>query len=207
MGKAEVAILALLFEQTIRMDTKRQAKLLRDFRALHRTTGAVLFVFFFFVAVSGLFLGWKKHSGGKILPNTQHGTSTALAEWLPADSLARIAKAAVQPLHGSVVIDRMDVRPGKGVVKIRFEGHYTEVQVDGATGAVLQIAQRRSDWLEALHDGSLVETWLGLKGGYFKVFYTTVTACALLIFTITGFWLWYGPKRLRRERRQRSVAR
>ncbi|NHX22353.1 PepSY domain-containing protein, partial [Escherichia coli] len=25
---------------------------------------------------------------------------------------------------------------------------------------------------------------------------------ALLIFTITGFWLWYGPKRMRKTARQ-----
>lgn len=187
------------------MDTKQQAKLLRDFRALHRMTGALLFAFFFFIAVSGLFLGWKKHSGGTILPNTQRGSSAALADWLSADSLARIAKAAVKPELGAVAIDRMDARPGKGVVKVRFKGHYTEVQVDAATGAVLQIAQRRSDWLEGLHDGSLLESWLGLKGGYFKVFYTTVMGSALLIFTITGFWLWYGPKKLRRGRRQRPL--
>jgi succinate dehydrogenase/fumarate reductase cytochrome b subunit len=42
---------------------QNQAKLLRTFRKIHRTTGAFLFVFFFFVAVSGLLLGWKKHSG------------------------------------------------------------------------------------------------------------------------------------------------
>lgn len=189
------------------MNTKQQARLLRSFRTLHRYTGALLFFFFFWIAISGLFLGWKKHSGGMILPKTQKGVSEDLEAWLPIDTLAVFAVNALQQKapDAATEIDRMDIRPGKGVIKVRFEGHYTEVQLDGTTGAVLQLGERRSDWLEALHDGSLVEGWLGLKGGYFKVFYTSVMAIALLLFTITGFWLWYGPKRLRAAKRRGRV--
>jgi uncharacterized iron-regulated membrane protein len=189
-----------------RMNTKQQASLLRTFRSLHRYTGALLFFFFFWIAVSGLFLGWKKHSGGAILPSTQRGTSHSLTEWMPVDELASRAIAALEAAdpEAGTTIDRMDLRPGKGVVKVRFEGHHTEVQVDGATGEVLQMATRHSDWLEALHDGSIVERPLGIGGGYFKLIYTTIMALALLIFTITGFWLWYGPKRLRAAKRHRK---
>lgn len=182
------------------MNIKRQTKVLRDFRKVHRMTGAALFFFFFIIAITGLALGWKKHSAGTILPDTQKGTSTALADWLPLDHLAGQAIAAVEaqlPAGTSTVIDRMDVRPGKGVVKVRFEGHHWGVQVDGATGEVLQVAKRHSDWIEALHDGSIVEGWLGIGGGYFKLAYTSITGLALLLFTVTGFWLWQGPKRLR----------
>jgi len=49
---------------------KRQAKVLRGFRKVHRITGAFLFAVFFFIAVTGLLLGWKKHSGGYILADT-----------------------------------------------------------------------------------------------------------------------------------------
>lgn len=41
---------------------KQQARILRIARRLHRTTGALLFVFFFIVACTGLLLGWKKHT-------------------------------------------------------------------------------------------------------------------------------------------------
>ena len=41
-----------------------QAKLLRLTRKIHRTTGALLFVFFLFVSVTGLLLGWKKKQRG-----------------------------------------------------------------------------------------------------------------------------------------------
>jgi hypothetical protein len=32
------------------------------------------------------------------------------------------------------------------------------------------------------------------------VIYSTIMGVALLIFTITGFWLWYGPKRMKQDK-------
>ncbi|GAA4457155.1 hypothetical protein GCM10023189_27430 [Nibrella saemangeumensis] len=182
--------------------TKRQgqAKLLRSFRKIHRTTGALLFVFFFFISVSGLLLGWKKHSGGLILPKSYTGTSTDLKDWLPLDSLHQ---NACRILHDSVAADlsldleRIDVRKDKGMVKFVFADHFWGIQLDGATGQLLHIEQRRSDYIEKIHDGSVLDFYLGTSDGQIKLVYTTIMGIALLIFTITGFWLWYGPKRMR----------
>jgi uncharacterized iron-regulated membrane protein len=178
---------------------KQQAKHLRGFRKVHRSTGALLFIFFFVVSISGLTLGWKKHSAGLILPDTQEGTSNKVNEWLPLDSLSFLASAYLdQHTDGtlSTEIDRIDVRQSKGVLKYTFKGHHQEVQVDGATGEVLASGIRYSDFVEAIHDGSYIDELLGTNG-WFKLFYTSVMGIALLVFTITGFWLWYGPKRMR----------
>jgi len=37
----------------------------------------------------------------------------------------------------------------------------------------------------------------GTSGEQIKLVYTSVMGVALLTFTITGFWLWIGPKRMR----------
>ncbi|MGH1336107.1 MAG: PepSY domain-containing protein [Aureispira sp.] len=178
-----------------------QVQLLRQFRKWHRLTGAGLFVFFFVVGITGLVLGWKKNSQGYILPKTQKGSTKTVTTWLPLDSLQVLAQEALQKAYPdySTKIARLDVRPSKGLLKVLFEEHHVGVQLDGATGGTLSVAKRHSDWLENLHDGSLVDDWLGTKG-YFKLFYTTIMGLALLLFTITGFWLWYGPKRLRKNR-------
>ena len=68
-----------------------QVKLLRVFRKIHRTTGAFLFIFFFVISISGLLLGWKKNSGGIILPKSAKGSSTVLNEWISLDSLKKNA--------------------------------------------------------------------------------------------------------------------
>jgi len=182
---------------------KKQAKILRVFRKVHRTTGAFLFVFFFFISVSGLLLGWKKNTAGMILPESQKGTSTDLRDWLPVDSLHTIAcntlHNAVSP-QLSLELDRIDMRKDKGMVKFVFVDEYYEVQLDGATGDVLSIGQRRSDFLEKVHDGSILDRYLGTSG-VIKLVYTTVMGVSLLVFTITGFWLWYGPKKMRKAKK------
>lgn len=179
---------------------KEHARILRAFRKVHRWTGATLFVLFVFISISGLLLGWKKHSGGMLLARTEQGTSTNLASWVPFDSIQTRAIHYLQEYDPtlSTEIDRMDVRPSKGVVKVRFKGHFTAVQIDGATGELLTMESRRSDFIENIHDGSVIDDWLGIPNGYFKLFYTTIASLALLLFTITGFWLWYGPKHMRK---------
>lgn len=181
---------------------QQQAKLLRVFRKVHRLTGAFLFVFFFFIAVTGLLLGWKKHSGNLLLPPSQKGTSTNLKDWLPIDSLHQ---KACRYLHNSVSpnlsleLERIDIRKDKGMVKFVFEEGFWGLQLDGATGKLLQVEKRRSDFIEKIHDGSILDLYFGVTGGEIKLVYTTIMGLALLVFTITGFWLWYGPKKMRRK--------
>lgn len=186
---------------TYHITLKKQAKIIRTFRKIHRITGALLFVFFFFISVSGILLGWKNNSNGLILPKTLEGTSTNLEQWLPIDSLhikaCFVLKDSIDT-NISVEIDRIDIRKNKGIVKFVFEDHYWEVQLDGATGDLLQLNKRHSDFIENLHDGSIIDNWLQTSNKQFKVFYTTVMGFALLLFTITGFWLWYGPKRMKK---------
>ncbi len=53
---------------------------------------------------------------------------------------------------------RIYVYPNKGVTTIRAENRQ-EFQIDSATGEVLQVAVRRTDWLEDIHEGK----WMGLN--------------------------------------------
>lgn len=179
---------------------QQQAKILRQFRKIHRYTGALLFAFFFVLGVTGLLLGWKKNSGGYLLARSSQGTTTDLSQWLPLDSLQARAVWLLDSIDTrlSPEIDRIDVRPDKGMVKFIFTRHYTALQLDGATGHLLQFEQRRADFVEHLHDGSYVDRLLNTPGGLFKLVYTTIMGLALLVFTVTGFWLWYGPKQMRR---------
>ncbi len=177
---------------------KQQAKILRTFRKVHRITGALLFAFFFIVAITGLLLGWKKQTG--LLPKSEKGLSNNSKDWLPVDSLQ--AKADVYLLDSispnlSLKMDRIDIRPDKGMVKFVYADHYWGLQLDCTTGELLQIDKRASDFIEQIHDGSIIDHKITGKD-FFKLIYTSIMGVALLIFTITGFWLWYGPKRMRK---------
>lgn len=181
---------------------QNQAKILRVFRKVHRVTGALLFLFFFIVAVTGLLLGWKKNSNGYIMAKSYTGSSTDLKDWLPVDSLYVLAcnylRDSVSP-DLATDLDRIDIRKDKGMVKFLFNKHFTGLQLDGATGQLLHIETRRSDYLEKVHDGSIIDFYAD-SSGVFKLIYTSIMGVALLIFTITGFWLWYGPIRMKKSR-------
>lgn len=178
---------------------KRQAAILRTSRKLHKTLGACLFAFFLVLASTGLLLGWKKHSGGTLLPNSHQGTSTDMRDWLPISVLHQraneIALESIDP-ELSLKLERIDIRPDKGMVKFVYLADYWGIQLDCTTGTLLQIERRRSDLIENIHDGSILDHIWGTDGEPIKLVYTSMVGLALLGFTITGLWLWIGPKRM-----------
>ncbi|HMR88903.1 MAG TPA: PepSY-associated TM helix domain-containing protein [Saprospiraceae bacterium] len=179
---------------------QQQAKTIRRFRKVHRVSGIFLFVFLFLVGLSGILLGWKKNSGGIILSKTEMGISINPKDWLTLDSLYRKASLYMQDSMAEKLdptIDRLDIRPEKGIVKFTFKEHYYGLQIDATSGNVLKVERRNADIIEQIHDGSIVDRYLGIKNGWFKLIYTTVMGLGLITFTVTGFWLWYGPKRMK----------
>lgn len=186
-------------------DSKKQARWVRAFRWLHRKIAIPLLVFFFFISLTGLLLGLKKNTG--LLAPTQKGTSSNLADWLSMDSLMTIAVKAFKDSISSTEsaeLDRIDIRPDKGTAKFTFKNGYWGVQLDCTNGKLLLIEKRHSDFIEDLHDGSIVDNLFGTGGEQIKVVYTTIMGLSLLLLVVSGFWLWYGPKRIRLKRRQLS---
>lgn len=96
-------------------------------------------------------------------------------------------------------VDRLDVRPGKGVVKVRGKNRW-EVQIDSSTGAVLGVAYRRSDLIESLHDGSFFGD--GVKYGVILP-----TGVVLVVMWGTGLYLFVLPFLQKRKNRRRRAAR
>jgi len=183
---------------------KRRAAVLRIFRKIHRLTGAFLFAFFFLTAVTGLLLGWKKHTGGLILADTARGKSAKPEDWLPMTTLRDNAQNAFRNQISQELspgIDRIDLRPDRGIAKFIFVEGYWGIQLDLTTGEPLSIERRRSDFIENVHDGVILDNLLGTKSEQIKLVYTSVLGLALLTFTITGFWLWLGPKQFKRSNR------
>jgi uncharacterized iron-regulated membrane protein len=177
-------------------------------RKLHRWGSISVAIPFLIVIATGLLLQVKKQVAW-VQPVEQKGTPGA-----PTVSLDALLAAARSVPEAGIRdwsdVDRMDVRPSKGLVKVIGNSRW-EVQVDAASGKVLQTAFRRSDWLETLHDGSwfhpLAKLWLFLPSG-------------VIVFGlwVTGIYLFLLPIRSRRakakagadaregERRQSAAA-
>jgi len=132
-------------------------------RLFHRWGSIIVAVPLLLVILTGMLLLLKKESSW-IQPVSQRGSSQELA--LKFDQVLEIAKTVPEAHIGSWDdIDRLDVRPAKGMVKVRAENRW-EIQIDTRTGEILQVAYRRSDLLESLHDGSFfhdkVRLWVFL---------------------------------------------
>ncbi len=152
------------------------------------------------MAITGILLGWKKNSYDYILPNNRQGTSTDLKNWLPLDSLENIAKQSLTDFSAELetTISRIDIKPDQGIVKFIFENHYWGIQLDGASAEVMHIGKRRSDLLEQLHDGSFLDQFFDTKFSFFKLFFTSIMGFSLILFGLSGFWIWYGPQKMRK---------
>jgi len=166
-------------------------------RKLHRIGSLAIFVPLALVIGTGLLLQLRKELDW-IQPPTQVGASEA-----PGLSFEAILEAAGSVPEAGIDtwedVDRIDVRPGKGVAKVRAESRWG-VQVDTQTGEVLQAAYRRSDLIESLHDGSFFGDWARL--GVFLP-----AAAVLLGLWLTGAYLLVLPHLARRKRRQKLAAR
>lgn len=171
------------------------ANLNRTTRKVHYWIGIGIVLPALVVVGSGLLLQVKKQSHW-IQPDEQSGTGTApevsLVELL--EMLRAMPELGVQSWDD---VDRLDVRPGKGMTKVRLHSGY-EVQVDMGTGEVLQVAYRRTDLIEALHDGS----WFG--GDWTKLGLFLPAAVGLFVLAVSGLWLFILPIRARRRQRSRG---
>ena len=170
------------------------------YRKLHRWFSILVTIPFLIVLLSGLLLQVKKQFEW-IQPSTQKGTPWQLS--LTFDEILDAAKSVPKAqLHSWKDIDRLDVRPDDGIIKIRGTNNW-EIQIDAANGQVLKTAYRRSDTIESLHDGSWfhdkAKLWIFLPSA---VLVTFLLLTGLYLFFYPYFAQYYNKKRLRERVRQ-----
>jgi len=152
-------------------------------RRLHRWGAVAVFVPLALVVSTGLLLQVKKQVPWVQPAEQRTDATTPDIEW-------GLMLAAAKGIPGAGVeswadIDRVDVRPAKGLLKVVTKSRW-EVQIKIDDGTILQTAYRRSDLIESLHDGSFfgdpVKLWIFLPAG-----------AVLFCLWMTGAWLWLLP--------------
>ena len=166
----------------------------RDSRKIHRWGAILIALPFLIVLVTGVILQLKKDVAW-IQPESQKGIS--LEPSLSFDRILEISKTVPEAeISLWSDIDRLDVRPGKGMVKVRANNHW-EIQIDTETGDILQSTYRRSDIIESIHDGSWfhdsAKLWIFLPSGII-----------VLVLWITGIYLFFVPVISKRRNRIRK---
>lgn len=183
------------------MKNKNLAKSVRWYRKTHRFVAISLLLFIVIMSTTGLLLAWKEQLGFK--PSTESVKKVNK----PLISLSKIeqnAKNYIDSLQLSNTINRIDYRPNKGIAKVKFEDHFTELQIDCYTGKVVSQKTRTADIIEMIHDGSIVDYLFNLKTKPLKLFYSTIIGVGLLFIAFSGFILWQKPKQIKKNKKQMS---
>ena len=163
---------------------------------IHLWLGVIATVALISISVTGILLNHKRGLG--LMPEVEHEPTAPIEQ---AISIERMAYAALEaaPQHargewkpGDPVdiglIDRMDVRPRNGFVKVRLRDKASmEMTIDIASGRVLHVGRRGDVFLEKLHSGEAF-------GGIRFVILSDIAAVALVLTLITGYWLWLAPR-------------
>lgn len=159
---------------------------------LHYWGAAVVIIPFLIVLISGLFLQVKKEFSW-IQPKTVKTKYRDLT--LSFDQILVAAKSVKETqIKTWKDIKLLDVRPGKGITKIRAKNNW-EIQIHNETAEVLAVNFRRSDIIESIHDGS----WFHDSA---KLWVFLPSALIMLLMSITGLYLFFKllPSKMRKKR-------
>jgi len=148
------------------------------------------------IIITGCILLLKKDIGW-VQPPSAHGQGS-----IPTISFEQVL-AVAQSIEQTHIqswddVDRLDVRPSKGIIKIRARNNW-EVQIDHQTLQVLHIAYRRSDFIESIHDGSFfhdkVKLWVFLP-----------SAIILFVLWVTGLYLFLTTHFAKKNNRKKQIS-
>jgi uncharacterized iron-regulated membrane protein len=153
-------------------------------RYFHLWLSLAIFIPVVVVIGSGLLLQVKKEFDW-LQPPTQKAAGNAPS--ISFDSIIEAIQLVPEAeLNSWSDIDRLDVRPDKGIIKVRGKNQW-EVQLNATNGEVLQVAYRRTDTIEAIHDGSWffegAKLWLFLPAAIL-LFILWLTGLVMLFTTL-----------------------
>lgn len=166
-------------------------------RRIHYWAGFAAAIPLIVIIGSGLLLQSKVHWGW-VQPAEHRGSVR-----IPAIDLEGVLTSLKSVPHMNVTgwhdVNRLDVRPGRGVVKAWLMNGY-EIQVDLGNGSVLHTAYRRSDLIESIHDGSF------FGGDWTKLGLFLPAGITLLFLWLSGLWMWWVPFVAKRRRRAAATV-
>lgn len=162
-------------------------------RSIHKWASIVIAIPFIVILVTGILLLLRKEFAFIQPPTVKIESSVPTISF--DNILASAQSVDIAQIKTWEDIDRLDVRPSKGIIKVRAKSEW-EIQIDASTGTVLQTAYRRSDFIEKIHDGTFWQAQANL-------WLTLPIAITLLLISLTGVILFFMPYMKKRKNRKR----
>jgi len=152
-------------------------------RSTHKWASIIVAIPLLIILVTGILLLVKKEFSYLQPPSAKGVTNVPSISFDVILQKVKTVEYAKVDSWGS--IDRLDVRPSKGIIKVRTNSQW-EIQLDAKTAEILHVAYRRSDVIEQIHDGTYwqknANLWLTLPVGI-----------VLLLISLTGLYLFIQP--------------
>ena len=165
-------------------------KLNKQLRKIHYWISPFIFIPILIIFSTGILLQLKTQSAW-VQPPIQQGVGN-----VPSIEFQEMLEAAKSIPEAEINswddIDRIDVRPEKGISKIRSNNQW-EIQIDNQTKEILSVEYRRSDMIESIHDGSFFTDYV--KFGWFLP-----TAILLIFMSISGIYMFLLPFFMKRKK-------
>ena len=175
--------------------------LLQNFRNLHKKFASVLFVFFFLIGLSGAMLAFKSVFSKTIYENNANKSTDAKVHFLPVDSLELLATTSLNAYANTAFkhSEKVEIKVTKGSV-IFYYKNALSIQVNSNTGAPILIEKKFGGIIQDIHDGAILDGWIENKSSIFKKGYSMIMGLSLLLLTITGTYLWYKPRLIKKQK-------
>ena len=148
----------------------------RQNRIVHRWLAIIISVPMIFILITGIFLQVRKPVDW-IQPPAMKGSEKYQPTIALEQILTEVKTIPEMQVRNWSDIKVLDLRPKKGIIKVRNHNEL-ETQIDASTGEILQVAQRRNDFVTKMHEFSTwhARLWLGLpvRLGFLVLFVTGV---------------------------------
>jgi len=169
------------------------------FRFLHKWVGFFTCLGLLLISVTGFLLATKK-SVNWIRPLEKGGPAfESFSELASLDTVvSSVFAVGIAELQTKKDIDRIDYRPKSNVFKVLSKKGYHEVQVDGTSGKVVNVAKRNDHFIEALHDFSWFHDFANLYG-------LPLVAAGLCFLAASGIGIFFVPV-VRRWKHRKSIV-
>lgn len=156
------------------------------------------------LAVTGAFVAFKKEVE-YLQPATRTGAPGDLASIIaPAEVADRVLSLQLEEARSLADIDRIELRPGKQVYKVRLEATGAwrsprELQIDAVTGEVLNDGLRGDQLWMDIHS-------FAVFGEATKLIVMSLAGLSLLWLGLSGLYLFFFPPWFRANKRRKGAV-
>jgi uncharacterized iron-regulated membrane protein len=174
-------------------------------RRFHSWAGAFLGLIMVVISVTGMFVAFKEDVE-YLQPESRTGTEGEISAVIPpaqvADAVLDLNLPEARTLED---INRIELRPADNMFKVRLEQTSKwesprEIQVDAIDGEVLNTGVRGDQlWLD-IHSFAVFDS----DGHWIEWITMVLAGLSLLWLTLSGYYMFFYPYLLRRNRAQRG---